>query len=94
MKELFSNPVTLIAIGLAAFFVAMAIGKRWNYRRAVSARNGGEKPYQVSDPYVPPPEGASAPQEEPPSIIAPPPKVFRQFGSEHETSADKDYVWE
>lgn len=95
MKELFSNPVTLIAIVLSAFFVAMAVAKRLGGRRTTSEKDASEKPYQVSDPFTPPPQDAAPPEEEPATIIPlPSQKVFRQFGSESERTADKDYVWE
>lgn len=99
MKELFANPVTTIAIGLAVFFILMAMLRRWTHRQAERAKAGlDEKPYQVSDPYAAPTE-APAPLSEPtpePKIAGPTPKVFRQFGTPHADPGEDgaEYVWE
>lgn len=99
MRELFANPVTTIAIGLAVFFILMAMLRRWTHRQAERARAGlDEKPYTVSDPYTPPAEAAVPLAEPPPEpkITVPTQKVFRQFGTAH-AGPDEDgseYVWE
>ncbi len=98
MRELFDNPVTVIAIGLAIFFTIMALAKRWSYRRSIADKSPDEKPYQITDPYQPPPVAlATPPVASAESIPGPTPKVFRQFGSRtgsEDADEAPEYMWE
>ena len=99
--ELFLGPVTIIAVLLAVFFVAMAFFRHLGAKRLRAQHNRPEdKPYRISNPYeataaptapAPPPAGAA---------FAPPPaateaasdpsgKIFRQFEPGAAGSKDK-----
>ncbi len=103
-SELFLNPVTVIAILLALFFVAMTYFRHLGVKHARQEQNrGGHKPYQVTNPYAPPAPVSAAPLDAPaaPQRLdqAPPRKVFRQIGRDPAVTGARagdssGYVWE
>lgn len=110
LSDLVLNPVTLIALGLAAFFSMMAFMRSRESRRKEKAlgRDPSAKPYRVADPFAPPqaPPAATLP----PATLTPHPhsatsddnshKFFRQFGPTPDGSGGaaptqtSGYLWE
>ncbi|NLG35164.1 MAG: hypothetical protein GX548_07405 [Lentisphaerae bacterium] len=92
--DLIFNPITIIALLLALFFILMAYMRNLGSRKERTEASSGEaKPYRVSDPYAapkPPPPPApprttldSTPVHPPSPDTSEPDsgrKFFRQFG--------------
>lgn len=102
MSELFFNPITIIATILACFFILMALVRHMITKRGKKTRRATDKPYQINDPYAPPPaHPAPPPTRTPPNITlmdnnphpAPKPKesrkFFRQFGLPPQTTGEE-----
>ncbi|NCA82215.1 MAG: hypothetical protein EOM72_05660 [Opitutae bacterium] len=104
----FFGPVSVIAILLAFFFVAMAYLRHLGAKRArTRKRSKDEKPWQISNPYTasenltaPPPLATLAPPPAARNVASDPTSpVFRQFSSTSPSAAKPappapGYVWE
>ena len=106
LRELLLNPITIIALLLAVFFILMAYLRNIGTKRR-DAPDTDAKPYNVTDPYALPKTSAPPPRRPAPGPTLtlsdtekePAAKVFRQFGADGSTTAatrpDNDgYVWE
>ena len=102
MTELFFNPITIIATILGLFFILMAAFRHMITKRGKKNRRASDKPYQINDPYSPPPaHPAQPPSRTPPNITladnnptqAPKPKesrkFFRQFGLPQQSGSEE-----
>jgi|GEM_PF-1314205 hypothetical protein len=107
--ESFFGPVTVIAVLLALFFIAMAYLRHLGVQRARTQKTSATaKPWQVANPYTASETLVSTAAA--PATLAPPSaatkaasdpsrSVFRQFGSVGAGTAAPDdrtpgYVWE
>lgn len=104
----FFGPVTVIAILLAFFFIAMAYLRHLGIQRARTQKFAASaKPWQVANPYTasenlaatPPPTTLAAPSAAKTAASDPSGSVFRQFGSGGAGAAAPNdqttgYVWE
>ncbi len=103
MADLFNNPITIIALSLAGFFILMAIVRQHIARRASKATET-PKPFAVSDPY-----NSAAPAPAQPTLnpvpapaakteaAAPNSKFFRRFGDDvpgKPRISTSEYIWE
>ena len=107
--ESFFGPVSVIALLLAFFFIAMAFLRHLGTKRARTQKySTAAKPWQVANPYTAsdnleaaaPPPATLAPASAAKDAASDPSRaVFRQYGSPASGAAPDDpatpgYVWE